>query len=91
MAYKIRTTRRFDKELELCLRRGFPAKEFKSVIRQLEAHGQLTSDYKPHKLHGNLSGYWECHIRPDWLLIWRKDELSITLTLCHTGTHADLF
>jgi mRNA interferase YafQ len=45
--------------------------------------------YRPHRLSGNWNRFWECHIEPDWLLIWDEDETA--LILVRTGTHADLF
>ena len=65
--------------------------EFKKVIRSLESSGKLPSLYKPHRLRGKMSGLWECHIRPDWLLVWQQNEDTLQLVLMSTGTHADLF
>jgi len=53
--------------------------------------GKLPPKYKPHILSGNYSGHWECHIKPDWLLIWLQDDNSKTITFVRTGTHSDLF
>ena len=62
----------------------------KGVISKLEETGFLPSNYSPHKLSGNYSGYLEAHIQPDWLIIWKfKIENEIWLT--RTGTHSDLF
>ena len=57
----------------------------------LEANGSLPPKYRPHKLSGNLHGIWECHIQPDWLLIYKIQNDSLILTLTRTGTHSDLF
>ncbi|HEY5510370.1 MAG TPA: type II toxin-antitoxin system YafQ family toxin [Prolixibacteraceae bacterium] len=46
---------------------------------------------KAHLLSGNYNGYWECHIKPDWLLIWRQDDKTKVIELVRTGTHSDLF
>ena len=52
---------------------------------------QLPEQYKDHNLSGNYKGYRECHIEPDWLLIYKIENDIITLTLVHIGTHSDLF
>jgi len=57
----------------------------------LEKQGKLPAKYKPHVLKGNFKNYWECHIQPDWLLIWKQDEPIKLITLTSTGTHSDLF
>ncbi len=53
--------------------------------------GRLPSKYKPHILHGDWNGFWECHLTPDWLLIWEQNEKELTLYFMDTGTHSDLF
>ena len=61
------------------------------VISFLSHNGKLPPKYKPHLLIGNFKGYWECHIQPDWLLVWKQDEVIKLITLTRTGTHSDLF
>lgn len=61
------------------------------VVTQLVEKGSLPPKNKPHKLTGNYKGFWECHILPDWLLIWEQDETIRLITLTRTGTHSDLF
>jgi mRNA interferase YafQ len=51
----------------------------------------LPSKYKPHKLVGDYRDCWECHLNPDWLLIWQTDDKKNVLLLIRTGTHSDLF
>jgi mRNA interferase YafQ len=51
----------------------------------------LPAMYKPHVLSGDYSKHWECHIKPDWLLIWKQDEENKEIYLIRTGTHSDLF
>jgi mRNA interferase YafQ len=53
--------------------------------------GNVPEIYKPHKLSGTYSGFWECHVKPDWLLIYEVDEQEKLVILTRTGTHADLF
>lgn len=53
--------------------------------------GALPSKYHPHRLVGTYAGAWECHIQPNWLLIWQQDNATLTLLLLDTGTHSDIF
>ncbi|MGC4129045.1 MAG: type II toxin-antitoxin system YafQ family toxin [Bergeyella sp.] len=57
----------------------------------MQETGTLPAKYKPHKLSGNYAGCWECHIKPDWLLIWKQNDNELILLLMDTGTHSDLF
>ena len=57
----------------------------------LEANGSLPPKYRPHKLSGNMHGIWECHIQPDWLLIWEQRDEELIMLMTRTGTHADVF
>ena len=61
------------------------------IIRKLASSEQLPEKNKDHALTGNWVGHRECHIQPDWLLIYLKENDVLTLTLVDTGTHADLF
>lgn len=61
------------------------------VVTQLIAEGILPQENYPHKLVGNYKGFWECHIQPDWLLIWAQDDNIRLIRLIRTGTHSDLF
>lgn len=71
--------------------RNYDFQEFKAVIEILEKTGTLPAKYKPHTLSGNYKNHWECHIKPDWLLIWLQDDDLKELVLIRTGTHSDLF
>ena len=62
-----------------------------TIIVLLEEKGKLPAQYKPHKLAGNYRGFSECHIQPDWLLIWLQNNTKNTIEFTRTGTHADLF
>lgn len=57
----------------------------------LEKDGFLPQSYRPHLLHGNRKGQWECHIEPDWLLIWEQYEDELLMLMVNTGSHSDLF
>ncbi len=91
MAYTLKTSRQFEKSLKRCIKRGFPIDKLKEVLGLLVQTGTLPPQYRPHKLHGNREGEWECHIQPDWLLIWEQDNNELILLLVDTGTHSDLF
>ncbi len=89
--YKILTTNRFEKSLKLCEKRNYDLSLLKSVIDELALNGKLPSKFKPHKLSGNYSNCWECHIKTDWLLIWQQNDDELVLLFMDTGTHSDLF
>ena len=82
--YEVIYTGQFKKSLKLCVRRGLDIKNFTTVLDILQEKGQLP-------LHGNYEGCWECHITPDWLLIWQQDDKQLRLILVDTGSHSDLF
>lgn len=65
--------------------------ELTKVMRLLGENGILPSQYKPRKLTGNHQNEWECHIKPDWLLIWKELDDELILVMLNTGSHADLF
>jgi mRNA interferase YafQ len=81
-------TNQFGKDLKM-LNRGKPKKKIKEVLKKLIDEEQLDARYKDHKLVGNLKDRRECHIEPDWLLIYKKTSDEIIFE--RTGTHSDLF
>ncbi len=89
--YTIQTTNSFDKDVLKCKKRGLNLDSLKEVMTILEESGKLPNKYKPHKLLGKYVGCSECHIKPDWLLIWKQDDNLLTLLFLNTGTHSDLF
>lgn len=91
MKYKICFSTSFKKSYKLCKRRGYDMSLFDEVYNLLADHGCLPEKYLPHQLHGKLRGIWECHITPDWILLWDKKDKELTLYLMDTGTHADLY
>lgn len=60
-------------------------------MQLLAETGTLPAKYNPHKLSGNYVDCWECHIKPDWLLIWKQNNEELILLFTNTGTHSDLF
>lgn len=91
MKYTVKYSGLFKKSYKRCLKRGCDENKFKEVISLLAEHGRLPQKYKPHHLTGNYKGYMECHISPDWLLIWEQHNKELILILVDTGSHSDLF
>ena len=89
--YTIKTSGTFEKDFIRCVKRNYHLKPFEDVIAQLETTGRLPAKYKPHKLAGQYKGFWECHVKPDWLVIWRQNNKTRVIELVRTGTHSDLF
>ena len=89
--YSLDYTGKFKKDLKLCQKRGYDMNLIREVIVFMEEHGQAPEENKPHKLQGKLLGYWECHITPDWLLVWDQNDKELILLMTDTGTHSDLF
>ena len=87
---KISFTNQYLKDLALMKRRNLPKSELDEVVKLLSEEKPLSSKHKDHALKGNFIGYRECHIRPDWLLIYKIDKRILTLLLIRTGTHSDL-
>jgi len=85
----LRTTKQFDRDLRRAKRRGKTLDKLWEIVELLVRGEPLPSRCRRHRLSGQWNRLWECHIEPDWLLIW--DEAEQTLTLIRTGTHADLF
>lgn len=91
MMYKIRPTSRFQKDLKRLRKRGYDMDLLTGVLKQLAAGQALAPSYRDHPLVGDYSGSRECHITPDWLLIYEIDGGELFLYLTRTGTHSDLF
>lgn len=91
MKYKVIPSKRFEKDMKRCQKRGYDLQLIKDAIGLLANTGTLPAEYRPHKLSGQYAGCWECHILPDWLMIWEQNDTELFLLLTNTGTHADLF
>lgn len=89
--YNIRVSTRFQKDLKRARKRGYDMSLLADVIRILAVGQTLPEKYRDHLLTGNFSGCRECHITPDWLLIYEICENDLFLYLTRTGTHSDLF
>lgn len=82
---------RFKKDLKLAAKRGLDLAELEAVVNRLAAQQPLPDKNRDHTLTGDYIGFRECHIRPDWLLVYRVDGEDLVLFLFRTGSHTDLF
>jgi len=89
--YIVKVTNQFKKDWKLCVKRGYPMNLLQDVISMLAQTGTLPAQYKAHKLSGNRAGEWECHVKPDWLLVWEQNDTDLILLMLNTGTHSDIF
>ena len=81
--------RSFERELEKAKKRGCDMSKIRDIMEDLINEKTLDPKHRNHKLKGNFVGYWECHIAPDWLLVYKKNSKYIYFA--RTGTHSDLF
>jgi mRNA interferase YafQ len=86
---KLERTNKFKKDYKLAQKRGKKLEHFEPILHDLILEKPLHPRFRPHKLTGNYSGYWECHVEPDYLLIYEYQDG--VLNLIRLGTHADLF
>lgn len=91
MTYHIKFTNIYKKSYKRAKKRGLNLKLLDDVVEALGQGHKLDAKYRDHTLHGNWEGFRECHIQPDWLLIYLVENDVLTLTLVETGTHADIF
>lgn len=89
--YTVKTTTQFKKDYKLAIKRGLKIELLEDVVATLAMGEPLPEKKKDHALSGNWAGHRECHILPDWLLIYRIEDDVLVLTLARTGTHSDLF
>ena len=89
--YRIGYTSRFKKDFKRCKKRGLDISILEKTIEILRLNGILPQIYKPHKLTGNYTDCWECHLQTDWLLIWQLNDTELILLFMNTGIHSDLF
>ncbi len=88
---EVKLTNKFKKDYKRIKKRGYDKKKLETVIRKLVNQEKLEGHYKDHELMGEFKGFRECHIEPDWLLIYKIIDDILVLTLSRTGTHSDLF
>lgn len=89
--YRLEQTTQFKKDIKLAKKRGLKMRLLDDVVTHLVEKGNLPQKYEAHILKGDFSGFWECHIQPDWLLIWSQNDEIKLIALTRTGTHSDLF
>ena len=89
--YTVKPTTQFKKDYKLAMKRRLEIQLLDEIIAALAMGETLPEKNKDHALTGNWSGHRECHILPDWLLIYRIEDEVLVLTLSRTGTHSDLF
>ena len=89
--YTVKFTAQFKRDYKLALKRGLNITLLENIVAVLAMGESLPEKNKDHALTGNWTGHRECHILPDWLLVYRIEENVLVLTLARTGTHSDLF
>ena len=89
--YIVKPTAKFQKDIKRIKKRGYDISLLTNVLKKLSTGEPLPGKNKDHSLSGNFEGCRECHVTPDWLLIYKISQNSIYLYLIRTGTHSDLF
>ena len=89
--YRIEFTNKMKKDAKLMKKRGKDMSKLTDVLNLLAAGKLLPPNFKDHQLTGDMKDFRECHIEPDWLLIYQFHDDVLTLTATGTGTHSDLF
>lgn len=85
------TTSKFRKDLKRLRRRGADLEKLDEVLKTLQREELLAARFCDHELKGDFVGFRECHVEPDWLLVYAVDRGQLILTASRTGTHSDLF
>ena len=85
------TTTQFRKDLKRIRKRGYDLSKLDCILQKLRAEEPLPEQNRDHDLIGDYKGFRECHIEPDWLLVYAVDKEKIILTASRIGTHSDLF
>lgn len=89
--YIVKPTAKFQKDIKRIKKRGYDISLLTDVLKKLSTGEPLPAKNNDHSLSGNFEGCCECHVTPDWLLIYKISQNSIYLYLTRTGTHSDLF
>lgn len=90
---KVKTTKKFDRDYKRVIKRGLSKRKLKKVISILASENKLPPKYRDHALTNSkeYKNLRECHIEPDWLLVYEINNNELTLLLFRTGSHSDLF
>lgn len=91
MIYTVKFTSAYKKSYKRMKKRGLDVSLLNDIVDQLRQGKPLDKKYMDHALTGNFTGFRECHIKPDWLLVYLVEDDILTLTLVETGSHSDLF
>ena len=91
MSYEIKFTSQFEKDLKLAQRQHRDLDKLFETVKILASNSSLDASYSDHSLEGKYKGTRECHIEPDWLLIYEIDKKILSLVLYRLGTHSELF
>ncbi len=91
MKYEVKPSNQFKKDVKSAQKRGYNINLLTDVIKTLANGETLDAKYRDHQLSGNYGFFRECHIQPDWLLIYEIEDDKLILYLSRTGTHSDLF
>ena len=91
MMLKVVLSNQFKRDLKLSKKRGYNLQLLNEVVDTLANQESLPEKYKDHALTGKYKGFRECHIEPDWLLIYKIEQDQLILILIRTGSHSDLF
>ena len=89
--YNLRFTNKIQRNIKLMKKRGKNLEKLKTVLKLLQEGKELPAKYKDHSLSGNYTDCRECHIEPDWLLVYEIINEELIILLLTTGTHSDLF
>jgi mRNA interferase YafQ len=89
--YNVKFSNRFKRDLKIARKRGYRIELLEEVVATLAKGEKLDPRYRDHELSGNYENMRECHITPDWLLVYQIFENELILFLSRTGTHSDLF
>ena len=90
MTYRVTTTRQFDRDVALLVKRGADLGKLYEAVGLLAQGGRLPAKYRDHALRGDQKGFRDCHIAPDWVLLYLRLEQKLVLVLTRTGSHSDL-
>ena len=88
---KIVSSNHFKRDLKAALKRNLRLDKLENVVSLLANEEKLPANFRDHSLTGDYSSFRECHIEPDWLLVYRIESAELELFLFRTGTHSDLF
>ena len=89
LVFELQVTNQFKKSIDLSYARNLDLNLLYEVVELLAKNETLPEKYRRHQLKGQYAGVWECHIKPDWLLMWTEDTDKLVLLLLNTATHSD--